>query len=162
MPSSPHEQACSQRWPQITVGALSCAFVAVLGYLFFPDMPMLSPFTEAERQQYVQAESSLTGTNDELTLCVGHAVSTLRTADEQESFLSPGTIAEVDKLRAFLNEEPPSYDPPPLDGLSRAEFEVALTRMREASDAVASFSHKLARQAQKVQTQLGADSQTNS
>lgn len=149
----------SQQWPKIAVAALSCAIIALLAYLLFPWVALSpSPLTAAEHKDYTQAQSDLKANSDALAVTAGHAVSVLRKADEHLTQGHSEIRDDVEKLRAFLNEEPPSYEAPPVHTLSREEYDVALGQMAQITDTLDSLAHKLARQAQKVEKQMSESS----
>lgn len=144
----------AERWPKIAAAVLGSAVVIALGFLLLPGLSLTSAYSASEQQRYAEAQAELEVAHDALSQAAGQAVSVLRTADQLPQESSSQIKDEAQKLRSFLNEEPPTYEAPAIEGLSREDFDAALREMTTTSESLADLAHKLARQAQKLEAQL--------
>lgn len=143
-----------ERWPKIAATVLSCAVIVVLGILLLPHAGLTSSSTAEDQQRYALAQENLTAAHDALTLTVGHAVTILKRADQLPPESLSQVRGDVDRLRAFLNEEPPAHEPPAVEGLSHEEFDIILQEMEDTRNMISELAHKVARQARKLEVQL--------
>ncbi|RRC96324.1 hypothetical protein [Schaalia canis] len=148
-PSTPAERPASPPvWPKVSVAVLSGLIVALLAWHF---LPSLNAASGSDRALYDEAVSAYKSAEEDLALAAGEAVKVLRSAQERSDDSTFTAVTEIDELRTLLETEPPAYEAPDTSGLSRDELRAQHEHVETITDEIRTLTHKLSRQAAKVE-----------
>lgn len=149
--SLPPQRAETPWWPKLSVAFLS---MAIIGLLAWYVLPYSSTSPDDEVVLYEKALSEYQVAEEDLGLAAGQAILVLRAAHERNDTDSTNSPEGVDKLRVLLEIEPPKYEPRALDTLTPQEAHDELLRVELVCEELKTLTHKLSRQAAKVEEAL--------
>ena len=146
--SLPPQRQAALCWPKASVALLSAAIIGLLLWHLFPQTG--TPSTE-DREGYDKALSAYQEADQDLGLAAGQALLVLRTAQERSETDPTVPQEEIAELHALLEVEPPQYDAPEVAPLTQENLRTEQAQLIEITDALATLTHKLSRQAAKVE-----------